>query len=115
MIRDTLVQAGVRPETIIEESTSSTTRTQGVAVTPILRARGVTQFVLVTSPAHMRRSLAVFRLEGFDPVPSISLTRAEHLEPPALLVPDSDAHELSHEAIYDLAANLYYWGRGWMR
>jgi uncharacterized SAM-binding protein YcdF (DUF218 family) len=113
MIRDTLVQAGVRPETIIEEDTSRTTKTQALAVTPILRARGVTQFVLVTSPAHMRRSMAVFRQEGFDPVPSVAPTRSEHLPEPALLLPDDDAHELSHEAIYDLAANVYYWARGW--
>jgi uncharacterized SAM-binding protein YcdF (DUF218 family) len=113
MIRDALVQAGVPPETIIEESTSANTRTQGIAVAPILRAHGVSQFVLVTSPVHMRRSLDVFRLEGFDPVPSIALTRAEHLDPPPLLLPNSDSRELSHEAIYDWAATVYYWGKGW--
>jgi uncharacterized SAM-binding protein YcdF (DUF218 family) len=113
MIRDALVQAGVPPETIIEESTSYTTRTQAVAVAPMLRERGVTQFVLVTSPVHMRRSVDVFRLEGFDPVPSISLTRAEHLDPPPLLLPNNDSRELSHEAIYDWAATVYYWWKGW--
>ena len=61
----------------------------------------------------MRRSLDVFRVEGFDPVPSIALLATEHLKPPPLLLPDSDSRDLSHEAIYDWAASVYYWGRGW--
>ncbi len=80
----------------------------------MLRAKGVRQFVLVTSPVHMRRSLDVFRLEGFDPVPSVSLTRAEHLRPPPLLLPNCGSLEISQEAIYDYAAMAYYWWRGWL-
>ncbi|MEP7309742.1 MAG: YdcF family protein [Acidobacteriota bacterium] len=114
MIRGVLVQAGVPLETILEDSASRTTREQGHVIAPLLRARGVRQFVLVTSPVHMRRSLAVFRLEGFDPVPSVSLMRSEHLPRPSLLWPNSSSLDLSQEAIYDYAAMAYYWSRGWL-
>jgi uncharacterized SAM-binding protein YcdF (DUF218 family) len=113
MIRAVLVQAGVPAETIVEESISKTTREQARAVAPMLRARGVNRFILVTSPVHMRRSLDVFRLEGVDPVPSIAVMRSEHLPRPPLLLPDGGSLDLSQEAIYDYAALLYYWGRGW--
>jgi uncharacterized SAM-binding protein YcdF (DUF218 family) len=113
MIRAMLVQAGVPSETIIEESSSKNTRDQAREVAPILRAHGVRRFVLVTSPVHMRRSLDVFRLEGVDPVPSVAPTRSDHLRRPPLLLPDGSSLELSQEAIYDYAAAVYYWGRGW--
>jgi uncharacterized SAM-binding protein YcdF (DUF218 family) len=113
MIRDVLVQAGVPSDTIIEESASKTTREQARQVAPILRARGADRFVLVTSPVHMRRSIGVFRLEGLDPVPSISLTRAEHLDRPPLLLPNTASLSQSDEAIYDWAATVYYWWRGY--
>lgn len=113
MIRGVLVQAGVPPDTILEDSASRTTREQALDIAPLLRARGIRQFVLVTSPVHMRRSLAVFRLEGLDPVPSVSLTRSEHLPQPSLLLPNSSALDLSQEAIYDYAATAYYWSRSW--
>jgi hypothetical protein len=61
----------------------------------------------------MRRSLAVFRIEGFDPVPSVSLTRSEHLPRRPWLLPDSGSLDVSQEAIYDYAAMIYYWWRGW--
>jgi uncharacterized SAM-binding protein YcdF (DUF218 family) len=114
MIRSVLIQAGVPSETILEDSASRTTREEAHEIAPLLRARRVGQFVLVTSPVHMRRSLAVFRLEGFDPVPSVSLTRSEHLPRPSLLWPNSAALDVSQEAIYDYAAMAYYWSRGWL-
>jgi uncharacterized SAM-binding protein YcdF (DUF218 family) len=113
MIRAMLIQAGVASATIIEDSASKTTREQARVVAPMLRARGVSRFVLVTSPVHMRRSLAVFRLEGFDPVPSVSPTRSENIPSPPLLLPDGGSLDVSQEAIYDYAAMAYYWARGW--
>ena len=113
MIRAALIQAGVPSETIVEESASRNTREQAREVAPMLRAKGVRQFVLITAPVHMRRSLGVFRLEGFDPVPSVSLTRSEHLSPPSWWLPNGGALLVSQEAIYDGAAMAYYWWRGW--
>ena len=85
-------------------------------VGPVLRAHGAKGFVLVTSPAHMRRALAVFRAEGLDPVPSVAPIRSEHLSrrrrccfrmPTALWLAD--------QVLYEYAATVYYWWSGWLR
>lgn len=115
MLRDALIDAGVPPERIVEESVSRTTREQAEQVPPVLRAHGIRRFVLVTSPVHMRRAIALFRSAGLDPVPSVSLMRSEHQKAPPLLLPSQDALDLSNAAVYDYAAWVYYWWNGWVR
>ena len=109
-----LVAAGVRPERIVEESGSRNTREHARMLQPLLETHRVRRFVLVTSPVHMRRALAVFRLEGIEPVPSVSLNRSEYLTPPPLWVPNDESRQLSNAAAYDYAAWVYYWWNGWV-
>jgi uncharacterized SAM-binding protein YcdF (DUF218 family) len=115
MLRDALVAAGVSAEKIVQESASKTTREQAELVPAILRAHGVRQFVLVTSPAHMRRALALFRAVGLDPVPSISQVRSEQIGQPSFVVPSEEALSQSGQAIYEFAAWSYYWWNGWLK
>lgn len=114
MIRMLLIGSGVAADRIVEESDSKTTRDQARLIGDILRARGIGRFVLVTSPTHMGRSLAIFRAEGLDPVPSVSLMRSTHLPPPSWVVPSDESLSESDAAIYDYAAFAYYWWRGWL-
>jgi len=81
-------------------------------IRPILDAHHVRQFVIVTSPMHMRRALAVFRKAGFDPVGSVTLLRSDHREPPPWFVPTDDSLMLFDASIYDYAGWVYYWMRG---
>lgn len=115
MLQEALVDAGVSPEKIVQESDSKTTREQAELVPAVLRAHGARQFVLVTSPTHMRRALALFRAAGFDPIPSISLLRSEQVPPPSLVIPGEDALSMSGQAIYEFAAWAYYWWNGWLK
>lgn len=115
MMAAVLVAAGVPPDRVVEESSSKTTRDQARMIPAMLRERGIKQFVLVTSPVHMGRSLALFRVEGVDPVPSVSRMRSEHLPPPSSLVPDVASLIASDEALYDYMAWIYYWWKGWLR
>jgi uncharacterized SAM-binding protein YcdF (DUF218 family) len=114
MLRDALVKTGVAPGAIVEESASRTTREQALAVGPMLRAHHVERFVLVTSPTHMRRSLAAFRAAGLNPVPSMAPVRSERLPPPPVVLPNGDSLWLSDDALYECAAWIYYWSRGWV-
>ena len=114
-LRDALIAVGVPATAIVQESGSKTTRDQARLVGPLLRAHDAERFVLVTSPPHMRRALAVFRAEGLDPVPSVAPIRSEHLPPPTLLLPDADSLWLSDQAVYEYAATAYYWWWGWLR
>lgn len=113
MLRDALIQAGVAPADIVQESASRTTRDQARLIRSLLQARAVRRFVLVTSPPHMRRALAAFQAEGLDPVPSVSRMRSEHLRPPPFFLPNDESLYFSDMAIYSYAAWLYYWWNGW--
>jgi uncharacterized SAM-binding protein YcdF (DUF218 family) len=114
LLRDVVLKAGIPPSSIVEESQSRNTREQAALVGPILRGRGVQRFVLVTSPMHMRRSLAVFHAAGFDPAVSVAPLRSEQLLPPSWLVPNDESWWLSDMAVYDYMALGYYWWRGWL-
>jgi uncharacterized SAM-binding protein YcdF (DUF218 family) len=70
--------------------------------------------VLVTSPMHMRRALAVFHAAGLDPIPSVSLIRSENRPPPKWLVPTEESLDMSDQTTYEYAAWLYYWWKGWL-
>jgi uncharacterized SAM-binding protein YcdF (DUF218 family) len=115
MLRDVMLKVGIAPAAVLEESQSKTTRDQAKMIGPMLRANNIESFVLVTAPAHMRRSLAVFRADGFDPVPSVSPVRSDGVPRPPWLMPNYDSFALSDDAMYNYAATAYYWMRGWTR
>jgi uncharacterized SAM-binding protein YcdF (DUF218 family) len=115
MLRDVLMKAGIAPGAIVEESQSKNTREQALLIGPLLRAAAVKRFVLVTSPTHMSRSLAVFRAAGFDPIASVAPLRSEQVKGPPWLLPNDESLSLSDDALYNYAAWAYYWARGWTR
>jgi uncharacterized SAM-binding protein YcdF (DUF218 family) len=115
LLRELVVKAGVPASCVVEESESKTTRDQARLIGPILRDRHSRRFVLVTSPVHMRRALAVFRAAGLDPVASMSPYRSEQLPEPWLLQPNDESFALSDAAVYEYAALVYYWLHGWMK
>ena len=114
-IRAAVIAAGVPADRVIEESKSRTTRDGALMLAPILKARRTTRVVLVTSPAHMRRSLAVFRAEGLEPIPAVAPIRSDHLKPPPFFLPNDESRRLADSALYDYAATIYYWWQGWLQ
>jgi len=78
----------------------------------ILQARHAEHFVLVTSPTHMKRAVAVFRAAGLAPYPSVTRVRSEGLPDGWALLPYESYLRLSSDAIYDYLALGYYWVRG---
>jgi uncharacterized SAM-binding protein YcdF (DUF218 family) len=111
---DALIQAGVPAEKIALDLLAKNTFDHARTVRPILEAHHIRQFVIVTSPEHMRRALAVFRSAGFDPLYSISLQRSDHLKPPPWLVPNDDSLILSNSCVYEYFGWAYYFARGWL-
>ncbi len=110
-----LVAAGVPSDRILLDLRAKNTHDHPQTIRPLLEANHIRQFVIVTSPTHMRRSLSVFRAAGFDPVPSVSLMRSEQLEPPPFFLPNDDSIFLSNQALYDYGATALYWWRGWLQ
>jgi uncharacterized SAM-binding protein YcdF (DUF218 family) len=85
-----------------------------VALKRLLAERRIERFVLVTSPLHMGRSLAVFAAEGLQPVPSAAPLYADRTSPPFLLTPNDVSLEVGNAVIYEWCARAYYWWRGWL-
>ncbi len=109
-----LAAAGVPADAIAIDRRAKNTFDHPRTIRPILEARHVSRFVIVTSPTHMRRALAVFRAAGFDPVGSASLLRSDHLNPPPMFLPNNDSLLLSRQAFYDYIGWIYYRVRGWI-
>jgi uncharacterized SAM-binding protein YcdF (DUF218 family) len=110
-----LVASGVPADRIVLDLDAKNTRDHPRTIRPFLDANRIHQFVVVTSPTHMRRALSVFRKAGYDPVGSVSLLRSEQLAPPLFFLPNDDSIVLSDEALYDYGASLLYWWRGWLQ
>jgi uncharacterized SAM-binding protein YcdF (DUF218 family) len=115
LLRDVVAQTGIAPGAIVEESASRTTHEQALLVGPVLREHHADRFVLVTSATHMRRSLAAFRAAGLHPTGSVAPFRSESAPPVFLFTPNSESLLLSDEGLYEYAAWIYYWSRGWVR
>jgi uncharacterized SAM-binding protein YcdF (DUF218 family) len=111
---DAIVRLGVPDSRILIEDQSMTTREEAVLLKPMLAARGLTRFVLVTTPTHMGRSLAAFRAVGLDPVPSAARQWADDEMSLWSLRPTRQWLTVSDTAYYDYAATVYYWMRGWL-
>lgn len=110
-----LVVMGVPENRILIEAGSSNTRDQALQVPPLLNAQAVERYVLVTSPAHMRRADLSFRAVGSQHLASLapgnSQTRPTLGYSP---LPNADALEMSRDALREVVGLLYYWLRGWL-
>ena len=109
-----LIQLGVRPETILLESQSKNTRDEVVIIKRMLAERGLTDFVLVTSPLHMRRSMLAFEQQGMHPIPSTAPLLPERTAGNHLFVPSDMWLSVGDAAIYEWLARGYYWWNGWL-
>ena len=113
-MRDVMIDLGVPADQILLESSSQNTYEQAVNLRPLLDAHAIEDFVLVTSPTHMRRSMATFISQGFNPIPSSSAQHSEgFLADRWVFLPDKDALEASRLAMREGMALVYYALRGW--
>jgi uncharacterized SAM-binding protein YcdF (DUF218 family) len=109
-----LIDLGVPAGTIVLESESKNTRDEAVVIKRMLAERGVTDFVLVTSPLHMSRSLSAFRQQGMRPIPSASPLVPERSAGRSRFVPHDLWLQVGDAVIYECAARGYYWWKGWL-
>ena len=112
--REAAIRLGVPAARILLEDRSLTTREEALNVKPMLAARGITRFVLVTAAPHMGRSLATFRAVGLDPIGSACPLRGEADGSLWSPMPERASLLISDLAIYDYAAWVYYWSNGWL-
>ena len=112
-MRGVILRLGVPADHLVLESISTTTQTQADAVAAILGTHRADPILLVTSPMHMRRSLAVFEATGMKPVAAPGLPWSERSPLVCRWCPTHDALQVSDDVVYEQVAFLYYWAQGW--
>jgi len=113
-MRNAIVQLGVPPDRVTIEGESKTTREEALLIARTLAGKSSQPIVLVTSPTHMARSLAVFRAAGLDVIPSAAPIKPDHWSEKLRWMPSDFGLLLFDSVIYDTAATIYYRLRGWM-
>jgi uncharacterized SAM-binding protein YcdF (DUF218 family) len=110
-----LIDLGVTPDRIVLESASKNTRDEAVIIKKMLGARGITRFVLVTSPLHMRRSMSTFEREGLHPIPGPSPLVPDRSVARVAWLPSDLWLSVGDSVLYEWMARGYYWWQGWLR
>ena len=115
---------GIPRSAMVLESRALNTYENAVYVKEILQRRNIKQILLVTSAAHMPRSLAIFRHQGIDaiPAPTDFIVSDRNLIEHRLstqsrilsLIPKSDSLDLTTQALKEYIGTFIYRLRGWL-
>jgi uncharacterized SAM-binding protein YcdF (DUF218 family) len=110
-----LVEWGVAEDRVVVEAGSLDTRQNAVLTAALLRERGATRVLLVTSALHMPRALAAFRATGLavTPAPTDYLVVEGRGASLSDVLPSADALMLSSRALHERLGRLWYRLRGW--
>ena len=107
-LRDQLVAWGIATDRVIVEDKAKNTRENAVESTRIIRERGFSSVLIVTSAFHMKRALGCFRAVGMEvdtlPVDFRSHTQGNSWVPRTEFLADSSMalHEWTGRAVYRL-------------
>lgn len=113
-LKQELIQAGVPTDRIVIDPTSRNTREHATSVSKLLRDRGITRFVLVTSATHMRRARAAFRRQAVDPIPSAAPAKCVEEGGFTVFWPSLSALSETETSIHEYVGLFYYRLRGWI-
>lgn len=120
-----LVEAlGVPTAAILQDPTSLNTYENAINVKQILTERNINRVLLVTSAAHMPRSLQIFKKQGIDaiPAPTDFLVSRQELEEPQSTpqgrilsaLPDADNLQRLTRTLKEYIGIVIYRLRGWL-
>jgi uncharacterized SAM-binding protein YcdF (DUF218 family)/glycosyltransferase involved in cell wall biosynthesis len=110
VMRTLAVDQGVPPASIVLEKRSTNTYQNVSFVHEIMRERGWTSVLLVSSPYHMRRALLVWRKVA----PGIHVIPAPPLKSQFYDHVSGASFEQVQAVLHEYLAILGYWRRGWI-
>jgi uncharacterized SAM-binding protein YcdF (DUF218 family) len=115
LIRELLVDWGVPEEAIRLEASSRNTRENAMYTRNVVDSIHCEEALLVTSAAHMPRSLAAFSAAGISVIPVSTDVRVAHTNKLTLMdfLPSAHALEMSSRAIRELVGQWVYEMKGW--
>jgi uncharacterized SAM-binding protein YcdF (DUF218 family) len=108
------LEYGVNREAMLLEEESRNTYENAVFTAQLLRQQGLNRVLLVTSASHMPRSVAAFRKQGLEIIPSP--TDVQVVPRPFTLIqvlPGLRGLECSNTALKEWFGRWTYWLRGW--
>jgi len=115
---------GIPREDMILESRSLNTRDNAVYTQEILEREKIKKVLLVTSAAHMPRSIAIFRRANIDAIPAPTdfmvsdrnLVEYRHSSEARILnlIPSSDSLDYTTQAIKEYIGIIIYRLKGWL-
>jgi uncharacterized SAM-binding protein YcdF (DUF218 family) len=113
LMRDFLVQLGVRPADLIVEDASRTTYENAVECRKVLDSRHIRQVVLITDAVDMLRAEGCFRQQGLEVTPSPCRYRAVHWGSTLLdTLPEPNAARNCQRAWHECLGEVWYWIQG---
>jgi len=116
---------GVPPGAMWLESESRNTYENAAFTHQILESKGINKILLVTSAAHMHRSVKLFEAQGLDVIPLptdyvVTETNWKRLSQGSLmakllyLIPGADNLSLTTRILKEYLGILYYNLKGWV-
>jgi uncharacterized SAM-binding protein YcdF (DUF218 family) len=107
---------GVDPSRLVAEANSRNTRENALECARIVRERGWSRLLLVTSAAHVPRAMGCFRAVGLAP-DALPVDRRAGTAPLSLrsILPRASALDRSADVIRELAGRLVYRVAGYAR
>jgi uncharacterized SAM-binding protein YcdF (DUF218 family) len=117
--------AGVPQEAVWLQEKSQNTYEDALYCAEMLREKGITRVLLVTSALHMPRSVALFEAQGIEVIPApadFAVTQAgwQELSQGGLaafltrLLPSASSLSLTTNALHEYYGLLAYWLQGWL-
>jgi uncharacterized SAM-binding protein YcdF (DUF218 family) len=115
VMREFLLNGGVRSEDLIVEASSRTTHENAVETVRLLEKRSLDRIVLVTDADHLPRAVGCFRKQGVEVVPCGCRYRAIGTNGgPIDYLPDGSAAAGVEEAAHEWLGLLWYWLSDWI-
>jgi len=113
VLAEQLEDWGIATDRLVREGASRNTHENAVECARIVRERGWTKLLLVTSAMHMQRAAGCFRAEGltFDALPVDH--RSSNVGIWVSVLPRADRLQTSTFALRELAGRLVYRARGY--
>jgi uncharacterized SAM-binding protein YcdF (DUF218 family) len=115
LIQDLLVKWGVPEEAIMLEGSSRNTRENALYTKNVVDSIHCDDALLVTSAAHMPRSVGAFRAAGISVTPVSTDVRSADTDDMTVMefLPNAKALKMSSDAIRELVGQWVYEMKGW--
>ena len=109
------IEFGVPADRILLDTASRNTYENAVQARALIEERGLSDIILVTSAAHMPRSMGCFRKVGLDPRPyPVDFRSGWGKYDPFSLLPNVDYLQESTMAVREYVGLIMYWLQGYI-